>query len=515
LKRVTPTLNHFITSTPNWRAKGFVLFVSLFFLGSCLDDASLIGVKKEARFKVEYKEFDLSPTTVQVRPDSIRTQNQFVGLSKDVNRMLLGKSYDPNFGNAKATLFTKFVPAVGKISGKSNVVLEKLTLTLALDYYVHGDTNSFNTTYAVHEIVDPNFKRSPDYFATSSVSYDPEPLVTGSFYYNRDSILKSRKANTDGNTVNNRTDTLYFNLPIGSLGKLLLDTALLKGLYTTDSKGVSNYDSYKTDSVFKLTFKGLAVLPIESNKIIGISSYSPYSKLTLFYSYVENNVIIRSKYYYTFAPSYFNPPLAEPSFTKIDFDRMGSPLANLTTPHTEFNAADNYCYTQSGTGVFTKLDLTKVRAYFDTIPRLGINSAELVVTLDPIATKPHVNEPSSLFIRMLSLNNRYLRPTFSTTVAFQSNYYCSHSFVNNYDYYLDAVDDAQSVGMNYRTDANGRYYKGTLSDFMQRNLTLPKSVARINALGLVPGDAPLGKSLQGVSFKKDKVKLKIYYTRTL
>ena len=161
------------------------------------------------------------------------------------------------------------------------------------------------------------------------------------------------------------------------------------------------------------------------------------------------------------------------------------------------------------------MDLTKVREYFDTIPQLGINSAELVVTLDPIATRPHINEPTSLFIRMMDQNNRYLRPTPSTFPTFQADYYCQYNFVNYFDYYLDAVNDAGTVGMRYRTDANGRYYKGSLSDFMQRNLTQPKSVPRITAWGLVPADTPLGKSLQGVSFKKDKVKLKVYYTRTL
>ncbi len=510
MEKATPILNRFTTSTPIWWAKGFVLFISLVFLGGCVDDSASIGIRKAPRFKVIYKEFDLPASTVQALPDSIRTENQFFdNSSSDRDRLLLGKATDPNFGNVTATVLTQFSPAGGlKITGKTQVLLEKLTLKLTLDYYVYGDTNSSNTTFGVHEITANNFQSSIDYFATSSLLFDANPLVTGSYFYNRDSILKSRKYLFDTNTTNNRTDTLYVDLPIGpgSLGQLLLDTALGKGIFS--KSGTSTFfNAFKTDSVFKLTFKGLAIVPLTSDKILGIKTQPTSTNITLYYSYNDAGTTKHGKYLYAFA--------FRPAFTKIDFDRVGSPMANLVTPQTEFNAPDDYSYLQSGTGLFTKLDLTNVHAYFDTIPTLAINSAELVVPLEPIIAKPHKNEPVALLARLMSPENRFLKPSSNAFLTARTNYYAGYRFSRNYDYFLDAVGDNGSIGLNYVTSTDSRFYHGFISNFLEQNLHLPSSIPKIKAIGLLPGDAPLGKSLHGVSFKKDKIKLRVYYTRTL
>jgi Domain of unknown function (DUF4270) len=506
LKKVTRTRNLSITSIPSWWAKGFVLFSSLIFLGSCVDDASLIGVKKEARFVVRFKEFDIPATTVQ--GDSVRTQNQFVNeTGGDTERLLVGHATDPNFGTSAATLFARFVPGAGKISGLSQVKLEKLTMSLALDYYVYGDTNSADLSFVVHEITDASFKSSENYFISSSVSYDPTPLTTGTFFYNRDSILKSRKRKPADKP---RADTLYFDLPVGpgSLGQLLLDTALKKGIYVKGKDGKLVYSTPKTDSVFQTRFKGLAVVPMASNKIVGIRLTSASSKIKLRYSSSTKS----GTYTYEFPLGYV------PSFTKIDFDRAGSPLQNITSKHTGYDLPDSYCYAQSGTGLFTKLDFTQVRKYLDTIPQLAVNSAELIIPLETVATKPHINEPKYLVARIVSPSNRLLKVPDAEFSSLSLFYYSRYQFGINYDRYLDAIEDNGDTRIDYVTDANGRYYRAYISDFLENYFLLgklPPSVRRFNYIGLLPGDFALGKSLQGVSFRKDKIKLKVYYTRTL
>jgi len=505
LKRVTPTPNRFTISIRNWQGKSFALFASLVFLSACVDESSLIGFKKDtSRLGIHYIEFDLPATTIQA--DSLRTQNQFI-VSNDIDRLLLGQATDPIFGNTSSSLFTKFTPASGKISGKNQVTLEKLTMTLALDYYVYGDTNSSYNTYEIHEITDGNFKSSMDYFNNSSVAYDANPLVTGIYYYDQDSVLKSRKSPKSAN----RVDTIYFDFPIGpgSLAQLLLDTALRKGIYTVNSSGISVFNTIKTDSVFQLAFNGLAIIPTNSNKILGIRSLGFDSKLTLYYSYNDNGVIKRSKYFYSLSFLDFVP-----SYSKIDCNRAGTFLDGITK-YSDFNAPDGYCYLQSGTGLYTKLDISAVHTFFKDMPSVGINAAELVVPLEPVTTRSHLSEPNKLFLRIASPNNRFFKPPLIgdyPNPIYANRYYCAV----NTDYYLNARgDDSDVLSVSYVEKIDGRYYSTYLSDFLEYNLHLPSTLQKVNSLALLPANAPYGKSFHGVSFKKDKIKLKVYYTTTL
>jgi hypothetical protein len=357
----------------------------------------------------------------------------------------------------------------------------------------------------VHEITDPNFKSTSDYFAHTSVQIDPTPLATATFTYKRDSILKSRQRNTDASTTNNRVDTLFIDLPIETIGQLLLDTALRKGMYVKNSSGTYVFSTNKTDSVFQSRFKGLAVLPITSNKIIGIKTSGAGSWLTLYYSYSDGGVIKHDRFYYGFPIGYV------PNFTQISNSRQGTPLQTLATNHSDFNAPDDYCYLQSGTGAFTKLDLTEVYQFFGEFPNLAVNSAELIVPLEPTTTKSHMKEPTALFTRILRKQGdsiRFFRANATNGAAYQSYYYSRV----NYEYFLDAQGDAGGLfTLNYVSATDGRYYRGHLSDFLQVQLRNPASIEKVN-IGLIPTNAPYGKSFEGVSFKKDKIKLKVYYT---
>lgn len=517
MERATPTLNRFITYTPGWLAKGFVLFVVLIFFGSCIDETSFIGVRREARFNVEYREFDLPATTIQI--DSTRTQN-FVWVEGDVDRLMVGQvssAIDPNFGNTTAKFFAQYIP-FGKISTeRTQVTLKSLTVTLALDYYVYGDSNSADMSFAMHKITDEGgtFKGSNPYFSNSPApTYDLTALANSNYYYNKDSIRHRRKLYSQGELV---LDTLHFELPTGtgSLAQLLLDTALRKGVYTEASNGDMLFDPWKTDSVFLQTFKGIAVFPVASaNKILGIR-INRGSTMLLRYTYVDSQGKTQNgKYYYYFVPQQYSyRPI--PSFSKIDFDRAGTSLETLSSKNSEFNAPDGYCYLQSGTGLFTKLDISEVHQYFDTIPKLSVNNAELIVTLEPTATRSHIHGPLGLVTRLVK-GNRLFQGDNSNYGPLTGYYHAGYSFGINYDYFFDAyADGGGTTTLGYLSSTDGRFYRGYMTDFLHYQLNLPSSVEKIYAIGLLPAHGPFGKSFYGTSFKKEKVKLKVYYTRVL
>jgi Domain of unknown function (DUF4270) len=526
LKRATRTPNRFITSTRSWPVKSLALFLILLALGSCEEDLGLIGSKKPtSRFGVYFKEFDIPVTTVQT--DSLRS-SVVAG-----ERLLVGVATDPNFGKITSALYTQFTPTsysnpkIDK-TGKSNFILEGVSVkyVLSSNYYVYGDSANSTENYSLYKITDLEFTENRDYFTNSSVDIEPDVFATSSFNYVHDSIKDHRKRNTDSNAANNRYDTIGFSLPIGpgSLGQQLLDTALANGVYDADPEK----QDAKTDSVFRRAFPGFAIVPSSSNtKILGIKTevdlLSNSTLITLSYSYVKEGNTIRAKYYYS--------SQIGPGFSKITTDRAGTILSDINSDeeadrHVDFNLSDDYCYLQSGTGLYAKLDFSEVHSYFDanpdTILNMAINAAELTVDIESEAARQHLSMPNYLLFRVVNSSNHFFKvPTIA--VSGQTEEVADPQYVTNYNSllngsFLDARDDLGArlaVPLTKSTATANAYYSAYISDFMQRFLRVPANFQKIYYMALIPADAGYGKSLHGLSFKKDKVKLRVYYTKTL
>ncbi len=539
MKRATLTPNRFITFTPSWWAKGFVLFIGLIFWGSCLDETSYFGFRKDPRFQLKYKEFSIPAYTVQA--DSVRSQNTFVSTGSD--RLLCGKvnsPIDPNFGSITSTLFTQFLSSPAKINqtGKTGFKVKKLTFSLALDYYVYGDTLDSPSTFTLHQISGAGLNPANEYHTNSNAEYDLNPISTSAYEFKTsrfrlDSLKLYPGYNADGITTNDVYDTLTFDIPFDSeLASALFDSAMRKGIYswqkTVSGDDTLAFNDFKTDSVFLTIFKGFAVVPAGGNRVLGfkslISSLFGSSRLTLYYEYEEGGVSKIGKHYY------FLQGLT--GFSKVEVDRSGTNISGLpsTAIYSNFNAPDNYCYVQSGTGLYTKLDLTAVRATFDSIENVAINSAELIIPLEPASARPHVRTPGGLFLRTVKNNSRFFvppqiqrigadgkplvdtqgNPVMGPDPQYGGYYYC----ISN-EIYLDALgDDQRILNLAYRMDDDGQYYRGYLTEFFEYHTRLPETISRVNYLALVPSSSVFGKSLDGVSFKKDQVKLRVYYTQT-
>jgi hypothetical protein len=530
---VTRTPNRSITSIPNWWVKGFVLFFVLIFLGSCLDENSLIGVKKPVSpFGVYYKEFDIPATTVQT--DSVRAS-----VSSLSDRLLCGVATDLNFGKVTASLFAQFAstsrnsPKIDK-TGKTNFTVEGVSIRFVLspDYYVYGDTANSQLDFTLHQITDTDFKETNDYFTSSSVVYDLAPLGSSGFYYNHDSIVSHRKKNFDASTSNNRYDTLQFTLPL-TFGQKLLDTALANGVKYFNEKDEWVLNPIKTDSVFRIAFPGFALVPAAGNtKVLGFSTAFTALKsstaIIVSYSYVKDGSTVNGKLYYT--PSY------GPGFSKIDYDRSGKVIAGLTEKHTDFNAPDDYCYLQSGTGLYAKLDFSAVHQYFDasptdTIMNAAINSAELIVEIEPDINRHHLSKSNKLIFRVVNNSNRFFRapavqvttssgPFVDVVSAYKYNYNAvggdRYNAVSTSQAYLDIADDGGGRFLTKSSKVGQELlYQGYVSNFLEQFLRIPSGYEKVYYMALLPGDNLYGKSFHGLSFKKNKVKLRVYYTKVL
>jgi hypothetical protein len=511
----TPTTqNPIITFTRNWRVNSFLtLCLAAGLLAGCKDDEAIIGFQKEVpRLGAFYHEFTLPATTIL--KDSVRTDNIRIYLNQavsvDLDRIMVGKVNDPVFGEMTTTPYFQFLPPSTNAKIKlGSPTFDKITLTLLFDYYFYGDTTvEADQNIKVYEVQSPGLNRNNKYFSFSEVSIADSPIGEATWTFNPDSVRKSLLNNTDGNTTNDRVDSLYFELD-QTFGQKLFDSLV----QTKDTLFLADIDR------FQETFNGLALIPSQTNIVMGFNPSKVSTRLTIYFSYVDGSGNPRKARY--------NMSLANPlcaSFTKIETNRGSSFLSGLTQPYTEFNTGDAYTYTQSGSGVFTRLDLTPVYNYFDTIASPMLNSAEIYIPALSTSERNHFGKPRSLYYMLTDDNNKFHRAfttvalTDSTSAptadeAIQTKYYVE--FGENFSIHARG-DDTNGLKIPLTDDASGTLYKGYMTEFFQYQLRLPSNnLPRFKYAALIPSDAPVGKSLNGITLKGDQIKLRVYYSKAL
>jgi len=421
---------------------------------------------------------------------------------------MTGNTNDPIFGQINTELYTQFMPPLIKARlVRQNVTLDKVTLTLMHDYYFYGDTTVESShTFQVKKIFRQGLDRDRNFYTKSEVSVFENPLGEATWIFNPDTIRKHVKLNNDNNTNNNVLDSLYFELD-RAFGQELLDS--LKTIKDTlDIIAVNK---------FQQVFRGLGVVPTNSNLVMGFNGGNVRSRVTVYYFYLENGQQKRGKYVLLLGNPYVG------SYTKISYSRTGTNLNGVTTKYTDYDVADGYSYIQSGTGLFAKLDMSEFYSYFDTIKSPLLNSVELVVPLPNESDRKHFNKPANLYYQFLTNNNRFYRPVYLETredglniekidPIFQQTY---HSELGDNFVAHARGDDNSGLKIPFTITTEGTFYRAFLTEYFQYQLNLPIIYPPIKFAALYPSDAPFGKSLNGVSFPSNQVKLRVYYSKPL
>jgi len=485
-----------------------LLAVGLF---SCTEEATLVGFNKSVnRLGIYYREFNLPVHTIQA--DSLRSDNVriFIDEPIDVNldRLMMGSVNDPYFGKIDTRMYMQYLPAlIGARLKKQNATLDKVTFTLLHDYYFYGDTTvEKDLNFKVYKIFKRGLDRNINFFTTSEASLFEEPIGEGTWTFYPDSIRKAIAANADQNANNNVSDSIYVELD-RAFGQTLLDSVLT----IKDTLDITLIDN------FLRSFRGVGVVTEPSNLVMGFNAGDVRSKITLYYNYIEDAQAKKGKYVFTFG----NPYCA--GFTKVDYNRGNTTLTNLKGKYNKFDAGDGYAYVQAGTGLYARLDLSEFYNFFDTIPNPLLNSVELIVPTPGKTERSHFSMPKNLYYMFLSNNNRFYRPVYfeeredgaqieKIAPEFQSAYLAELG--ENFVAYARG-DDSYGLKIPYTTTTDGTYYRAFMTDYFQYQLKLPDIYPPIRYAGLVPSDAPYGKSLNGFSFKKDSVKLRVFYSKAL
>ncbi len=402
--------------------------------------------------------------------DSLGTGNH--GYTGETTRLLAGHYTDPVFGSIQAHAFMQYKPSDFLTKIPVTAAFDSVVFQVRFDFYSYGSVGETTQTFDVFEITQELNLRD-DYFFNSNVAVANSTLGTKSFNVNSE-YFKTELENT-------KTDSVL-------TVKTKLSNAFGQRLFDAVNPEDVNYTDFE---LFKTSFKGLAIIPQQSDKIVGFRPADVNSTLTLYYHDGDVNYSL---------PFIFSQGI---TFSKIVADRSSTELSGLNQFHTDFDPGLKR-YIQSGTSIITKLDFSKFYEYIDTIPNIIVNSAELEVA--DIETSSAFNSPTGLSVSMLRMNNRY-----KTYNPDSLDYFSFKGMLALQDQlkFFVVQDDGQPLTLNYSSTEN--VYSGFSTLFTQKLFDLKSK--RHPFWALRPSSPQPGKSVDRVVFPKDKIKLKVYYTR--
>lgn len=389
--------------------------------------------------------------------------------------MLVGSYVDPALGSISAGAYTQFRPTDVTTILDTDAEFDSAVLQLRYDFYAYGAPGETVQNFSVHEITEElNFE--DDYFFNSDIGTDLNSLGTA-------------QKSIDANTFKTELEDSDADAVVTT--RIKLDNSFGQRLFSAVNPNDTLYTNFL---YFKEQFKGLAILPTQSDKVVGFGNLDTNTYLRVYYHSGSTNKTI------TFVMA------SCVTFSKVDADRSATELSGLSSFSTDYTSATSR-YIQSGSSIVTKLDLTKFYDYMDTIPELIINSAELSIT----GVDPSVDfQPLGLIsVNMLGSDNRYNElDSRQDTLDFVS--FNGSLAISDLSKMFVADDQGKVFSMPYSSTSNT--YNGFPTIFFQKLYDLRQK--RYPYWAMVSNTPPMGKAVNRSVFPKENIKLKVYYTRS-
>ncbi len=476
-----------------------LLAVALFFL-SCQEETSVLGYKNpNSKFHVSFVEIPIE-SSVLLR-DSVRTSNySYFG---EPNRLLVGTYVDEVFGKVTASAVSQFfTTSTAKIANTSE--FDSISLELRFDFYHYGSATKTPQTISVYELTkELKFDSLANYLTKTNATYS-NSLGTKTFTIDPTEF--------NDNIKNNEQDTVTIRMSLSQeFGQRLFNSAFQYATSTTDT-------TFITYSEFVKLFNGIVIKPETGDKIVGFNPVASQSKITLHYHNATTDSLSINLGFTTAV-----------GFSQITSDRTGTEVEAVNQFYQESLQSADKRYIQSGVGILTKLDFSKFYEFADTVPNVLINSAELVIEgVEASSYAP----PAILSLRLLNDNNRLKK--FSTLRPQDAIDYVAHNGYLRYDFAVSQstaavaendsafyVQGDRSSLLAYSSSTNS--YRSVMSLFFQQLTLDNEKKTRFKSFVLYPaaqaasalGAQNASKTVNRAIFPKDKIKLKIFYTKPL
>jgi hypothetical protein len=488
-----------------------VLAVASFFF-SCEDEASLIGFKDpKPKFNVRY--VDIPLTSSVVLADSFITDHKpFINnyLNAEGNYLstvfrtfntttLAGEFMDPVLGNTRAEAFLQYTPSsIARLDATS--VYDSITMEVRFNYYTYGVFSDQQMTFNVHEVTEyiDGGLHTRFFSTTPPRQIDPTPLGQLKVDVKFSDISKQYGLTED------KQDTLSAVARLSDdFGMRLFSLA---------------YDY--PDSIFAKTakfiaeMKGISIQPTQQNGILGIYSYSSFTRIHLHYHYIKDGVSTKAvRSFWFLGPQ--TDDLFEPNYTSITVDRGSSEIAGAM-PYQSFQTSSGLRIVQSGAPVITKLDLTNFYAFADTVENVVINTAELLISdvqtsgLAPI---------SGLMMKPMKGDQFMNHALDADSLAMIDYIRAGAVFPDMKHYYVSREDPSGSGNMSVLSYSTDQKKYSVFVTFLTQTLFNKKlkngviNPDRINALGLLAAPPATYTTVNRTLFNAANVKLRIFYTK--
>ncbi|MBN8575985.1 MAG: DUF4270 family protein [Cytophagales bacterium] len=473
-KKTITIPNRSIISIRSWWVNAPLLFL-LAFLFSCDEDLNRLGFRgEEQQFKVYFADVPVPSSVLWM--DSVRTMNY---TSVETNRLLFGSYSDPYFGDVQSVAVAQFRPTLVTTFIPNDAVYDSAILQFQYDFYHYGSAGLSDFSFTVHEL-STELSFYDQYFANSTANYVATPIGSLATTIDADYFTKEAEDTDKDSTV---------------LAKIYLDNNFGQRLFNFINPEDENFTNFQ---LFKKQFKGLAFVPNNTDKVVGISTGINSYIRVYYHSGTTSNY---QTYQFTTGAA----------FSKISSDRSSTELSGLTQYHTDFEPASNR-YIQSGVGLITKLDISAFYDLIEDYPNVIINSVEL--SINNIPTQGTKKYPTPLALVMLDENNKFKKlKTKQDTTDYQAfnNKVILGTYIN-YDLPTApcmASDGSNLFSLTY-SSTNNKYVGYPTLAFQQLYALREK---RYPYWAILPQSPAFAKSLNQLVFSKDDLKLRVYYTR--
>ncbi|QHJ08410.1 DUF4270 family protein [Hymenobacter busanensis] len=357
----------------------------MFSLGSC-EDPNELGLDLPGTTSISAQYEDLPVVASTILQDSLPT------LKRDL--WLVGQLRDNNTeATTTARSALNLVVSEDSLPSKfTNARFDSVVMYLGYSRVWGSATQLAN--FDVYNLAQPLNDRALYYSST--------PIqVAGSPIANSGPVKLNRVIRNKANTAD--SIQLPLRLPLA----LNNSNSFFSGLFT--KLNTTGFDQAALNSYFK----GFALAPAASmqNAIIG---FNRTAESELVFYYTAPNVKSKQKQYRL----YFGDAVAGGSgaaspryYTQIDYNRAGGRLAILANDKDSVTAdvTDGNVYTQSGTGLATKLTIPGLAQLRNRVG-LIVNRAELIVPVKA-GTNALFTLPNALFLYEVNRNNRILLRT--------------------------------------------------------------------------------------------------------
>ncbi len=347
---------------------GLIQGLALLIFISC-EEPGRIGIEVDPEnlsFTTTFVDFNL--TAKLIPTDSLITGN--------AGKLLVGKYDDPQFGKVEAKSYAQ-VWRSGTPNFGDDSVYDSLILQLPYATLTGTEVRELNDlkVFRLEEDLDQFIA----YYNFTELTVSDEPIGETSFRYVVEDI--------DGED------------------KIKLDTLLR--MHLSDDLGMEffekakdeNDSTFSNDTNFLEYFKGISLeAGANYNSVTGFDHDDDDMSMILYYHIFDtdgNPVSIN----YTFRIKNFV------HFNNIKHDWTGTALEGIEEPYKEHNAADNFLYLQSGTGLAIKYDLQPFVEFADSVGFMIINLGRLTLgKVDPYTT--YLQPPSTLIYYFSDSTNR-------------------------------------------------------------------------------------------------------------